>query len=101
MNYDESPLTIPSSTMVGGGYGYENSTVADVQPFGGSYFPVSRVYTAGAPDHNSRGGNNFAQGGGGKRKRKTKKSRGSAKRRTMKKYRQRGCSKKRGGKKSW
>lgn len=98
MNYDQNPLTVPSSNMVGGGgYGFENSIVADVQPFGGSYFPVSRVSTADMPDNNSRGGNNFAQGGGKRRRRGTKKRRGSAKRRTMKKWRQRGCSKK-GGK---
>ena len=110
-NYTESPLTVPSSTMVGGGYGYVNDA-ADVPSFAGSYFPISRVSTEGAPDNNSRGGNNFVQGGGagspnpyspaalsggGRKKRKG----GSIKKKggTMKKWRQRGCSRKGGSKK--
>jgi hypothetical protein len=109
-NYEENPLTVPSSTMVGGGYGYVNDA-ADVPSFAGSYFPVSRVCTADTPDNNSRGGNNFSQGGGagspnpyspasvqtGGRK---KCSGGSKnKHRTMKKWRQRGCNRKGGSKK--
>lgn len=100
-NYNETPLTVPSSTMVGGGYGFDAASVADIPSFAGSYIPVSRVCLDSTPDNNSRGGNNFTQGGGKKRKGKgkrggTKKRRGSAKRRTMKKWRQRGCNKKRG-----
>ena len=113
-NFTQSPLTVPSSTMVGGGYGYgmDAASISQVPSFAGSYFPVSRVCTAGTPDNNSRGGNNFGQGGGsglpnplapaalsggGRKKRKG----GSSKRKggTMKKWRQRGCNRKGGSKK--
>ena len=100
MNYAQSPLTVPSSRMVGGGYGFTNNAagLADVPSFAGSYFPVEKVCTAGMPDNNARGGNNFLQSGtmsGGGRGRR-------GKRRGMKKWRQRGCSTKncKGGKKT-
>jgi len=110
-NYEENPLTVPSSTMIGGGYGFTSDSAENVSSYGGSYFPVSKVSTGGSPDNNSRGGNNFGQGGGsgspnpfspaeftggGKKKR-----RGGLKnkRRTMKKWRQRGCSRKGSSKK--
>ena len=100
------------SNQVGGGYGVGSDSAGDVPSFAGSYFPVSRVCTAGTPDNNSRGGNNFGQGGGsglpnplapaalsggGRKKRKG----GSSKRKggTMKKWRQRGCNRKGGSKK--
>jgi len=108
-NYEESPLTVPSSTMVGGGYGFGMDSAGDVPSFAGSYFPVSKVCTAGTPDNNSRGGNNFGQGGGGSPSPlaplalsgggRKKRRGGSKKRRTMKKWRQRGCNRKGGSKK--
>ena len=65
-NFAESPITIPTSTMVGGaGYGFDSASFADVPSAAGSYFPITKNCTAGAPDNNSRGGNNFSQGGGG------------------------------------
>ena len=65
-NFAESPMTIPTSTMVGGaGYGFDSASFADVPSAAGSYFPITKNCTAGAPDNNSRGGNNFSQGGGG------------------------------------
>jgi hypothetical protein len=98
-NYTADPAKMGFSQQVGGmGYGFA-SGAADVPSFAGSYFPVSTVNTAGAPDNNARGGNNFSQGGGAKRRRATKKRSGNKKKRTMKKWRQRGCSKKRGGSK--
>jgi hypothetical protein len=102
------------SNQVGGGYGFVDSasSISEVPSFAGSYFPVSRVCTAAAPDNNSRGGNNFDQGGGagspspfspselgggGKKKRKG----GSSKKKggTMKKWKQRGCNRKGGSRK--
>ena len=98
-NYNQTPIMVPSSNMVGGGYGYgmDSASTEMVPSYAGSYFPVSRVCTADAPDNNSRGGNNFGQGGGGRKK---KSCGGSKKRhRTMKKWRQRGCNRKGGSKK--
>jgi hypothetical protein len=80
------------SNMVGGaayGFGQDAASLADVPSFAGSYSPLSTIDTSRPPDNNSRGGNNFSQGGGGRFSRKGKKSR---------KWRQRGCSK--GGKRS-
>lgn len=103
-NYNFNPAGGYYSNQVGGGYGFANTpaALAEVPSFAGSYFPVEKVCTAGMPDNNSRGGNNFGQMGGstcgmqttggmpqmqmgGRRRRK---------RRTMKKWRQRGCNKK-------
>ena len=109
-NYNQVPTMPGSSTMVGGGYGYGMDSTGDVSSFAGSYFPVSKVCTAGTPDNNGRGGNNFGQGGGSGMNAyspaningggfKKKRCGGSKKRRTMKKWRQRGCNRKGGSKK--
>jgi hypothetical protein len=117
-NYTEFPTTIPTSTQIGGGFGFESG--GETSTYGGSYAPWSRNCTSGAIV--SRGGNDVMSGGGmdeymsgamsgaGRRRkmrkvRKTKKGskKGGAKkgRKTKKggkKYRQRGCSRKlRGG----
>ena len=106
-NYTEFPTTIPTSTQVGGGFGFTAGQEAGT--FGGSYAPWSRNCTSGPMV--GRGGNDVMTGGrrrkrGGARKsRKTTKGskKGGAKkgRKTKKggkKYRQRGCSLKlRGG----
>jgi hypothetical protein len=97
-NYTADPAKMGYSNQVGGGYGFA-SGAEDTATYGGNYFPVSTVNTGGAPDNNARGGNNFNQGGGAKRRRATKKRSGNKKKRTMKKWRQRGCSKKKGGSK--
>jgi len=99
-NYTEFPTTIPTSTQVGGGFGFESG--AETGTYGGSYAPWSRNCTSGAIV--SRGGNDVMSGGRRRKVRKTKKGskKGGAKkgRKTKKggkKYRQRGCSRKVGG----
>ena len=100
-NYTEFPTTIPTSTQVGGGFGFESG--GETSTYGGSYAPWSRNCTSGAIV--SRGGNDVMSGGRRRKARKTKKGskKGGARksRKTKKggkKYRQRGCSKnKRGG----
>ncbi len=85
-----------ASQQGGGSYGFTGQTGADVTAFGGSYFPVAK---GGDTLDLTRGGNNIVKAlnltGGGKKFRKNKKAR-----RTMKKWRQRGCSKKGGNKKT-
>lgn len=124
-NYNFNPAGGYFSNQVGGGYGFVNTpaALAEVPSFAGSYFPVGKVCTAGMPDNNSRGGNNFGQMGGstcgsmpttggmpqmqmggnqcGSMPMKTggmpqmqMGGRRRRKRRTMKKWRQRGCNKK-------
>lgn len=87
-NFAKPPNAFPSN-QVGGGYGFVNNE-ADIPSFAGSYFPVSKVCTAGEFDL-ARGGNNFV-GGGGRRKRSSSKCGG-----TRRKFKQSGCNKK-GGK---
>jgi hypothetical protein len=62
-NYNFNPAGGYFSNQVGGGYGFTDGASL-IPSFAGSYFPVTKVCTAGAPDNNSRGGNNFGQGGG-------------------------------------
>ncbi len=103
-NFAKPPNAFPSN-QVGGGYGFVDSA-ADIPSFAGSYFPVSKVCTAGEFDL-ARGGNNFVGGGmtmgmskaGGGRRRsrsrsRSKKTCGG----TRRKFKQSGCNKK-GGKK--
>jgi hypothetical protein len=126
-NYNFNPAGGYYSNQVGGGYGFVNTpaALAEVPSFAGSYFPVGKVCTAGMPDNNSRGGNNFGQMGGstcgstptmggmqptmpmsgggqcgmpmktgGMQTQMQMGGRRRRKRRTMKKWRQRGCNKK-------
>lgn len=79
VNYEQ--LNRYSTTQVGGnGYGYTSG--ADASTFKGNYIPLSQVQTDVIDK--SRGGNNFMAGGA---------------RRSSKKWPQRGCYSKRGGKK--
>lgn len=122
-NYAENPTIPPQNRMIGGSaYGYASG--ADAGTYGGSYAPIKSICTNGNTDPN-RGGNNFMSGGsrrkhakrtsykkskkGGKRKRSsgsTKRSykkggKRSTKRSSYKKggktYKQKGCSKLKGG----
>jgi len=89
-NFNFKPQGGWFSDQVGGSYGYDAASVAEVPSFAGSYIPVTRSCTAGSPDNDARGGNNFTQGGGRRRRRRGKKGRKS--KRTAKKWWQRGCS---------
>lgn len=90
-NFNFKPQAGWFSDQVGGAsYGYDAASAADVPSFAGSYIPVSRSCTAGSPDNDARGGNNFTQAGGRRRRRRGKKGRKS--KRTAKKWWQRGCS---------
>jgi len=90
-NFNFKPQGGWFSDQVGGAsYGYDAASVAEVPSFAGSYIPVTRSCTAGSPDNDARGGNNFTQGGGRRRRRRGKKGRKS--KRTAKKWWQRGCS---------
>ena len=88
-NFNFKPQGGWFSDQVGGSYGYSAASASDVPSFAGSYIPVSRSCTAGSPDNDARGGNNFTQAGG-RRRRRGKKGRKS--KRTAKKWWQRGCS---------
>jgi len=89
-NFNFKPQAGWFSDQVGGSYGYSAASASDVPSFAGSYIPVSRSCTAGSPDNDARGGNNFTQAGGRRRRRRGKKGRKS--KRTAKKWWQRGCS---------
>jgi hypothetical protein len=111
-NFAKIPTIPPSSTQVGGAYGYASGSEAAT--FGGSYAAPAPICT-GANLDPSRGGNNFMSGGrkrrGAKRtKRSAKRSsakrtkrtkRGGTKRRAKKcggkKWSQKGCRKMSGG----
>lgn len=66
-NFTSDPSQRGFSRQIGGGYGFGNTpaSLAGVPSYAGSYFPVERNCTAGPPDNNARGGNNFSQNGGG------------------------------------
>ena len=112
-NYAENPTIPPQNRMIGGSaYGYASG--ADAATYGGSYAPIKSICTNGNTDPN-RGGNNFMSGGsrrkhakrtntkkGGKRtKHKRKSVKKGGKRSSGKKggktYKQKGCSKLKGG----
>ena len=65
-NFTSDPSQRGFSRQIGGGYGFGNTpaSLAGVPSYAGSYFPVERNCTAGPPDNNARGGNNFSQNGG-------------------------------------
>ena len=102
-NFAKPPNAFPSN-QVGGGYGFVNNE-ADIPSFAGSYFPVSKVCTAGEFDL-ARGGNNFVGGGskslglsrsgGGRRSKRSSSSKKTCGG-TRRKFKQSGCNKK-GGK---
>jgi hypothetical protein len=90
-NMAKAPNAFPSN-QVGGGYGFVDNA-ADIPSFAGSYFPVSKVCTAGEFDL-ARGGNNLVGGGRRSRRRSNKKKCGG-----KKTWKQTGCNKKGGHKK--
>jgi hypothetical protein len=65
-NFTSDPSQRGFSNQIGGGYGFGNTpaSLAGVPSYAGSYFPLERNFTAGPPDNNARGGNNFSQNGG-------------------------------------
>ena len=110
-NYAENPTIPPQNNMIGGSaYGYASG--ADAGTYGGSYAPIKSICTNGNTDPN-RGGNNFMSGGSRRKHTKRtsyKKHKRSTKRKSYKKggkrssykkggktYKQKGCSKLKGG----
>jgi hypothetical protein len=114
-NYAENPTIPPQNRMIGGSaYGYASG--ADAATYGGSYAPIKSICTNGNTDPN-RGGNNFMSGGsrrkhakrtnkrisykkhkrssGGTKHKRTKHKRSGKK--GGKTYKQKGCSKLKGG----
>lgn len=114
-----------STTQVGGSVDlFPNNSVGfdpsnpgvlkDIAAFGGTYFPASFLNTGNNADL-ARGGNNFVGGGRSKRRRSNKNKKGGRKSKRggshkcskggahtcskggVRKWRQKGCSKKRGG----
>jgi len=100
-NFAKIPTIPPSSTQVGGAYGYASGSEAAT--FGGSYASPAAICT-GANLDPSRGGNNFMSGGRKRRGAKRSAKRSSAKRTKRrakkcggKKWSQKGCRKIKGG----